>query len=318
MYKSVYELFPFSYPSVISGYIGNTGALSYFDSFHKTYVSMVLPSTQFLSYCISLDDYTFYGVDENYTESSLYLFENVNISQKISNKDVQGAVFIRQHDSFLYIPGFASDNLWVINQPSFTTRVIVPTGPHPHGIYFYEDVFYVPCRGDVEHNDADFIYRYKNNDLSVVLDPINLGFIKKNAGPRHLAFVDNFVYIMTEFSCQIIRLDVKNFSSYKTVTMIDPITSDTTGAEILHHKHVIYSTLRIKNHPGHFIRYDMDLSETGRLMVGINPRFFKFNEWDYAVILNQDDQSFTIIDVNNWKIISTVTDLQIFPQCFIH
>lgn len=321
MYKHIYELSPFSYPNVMSGVVGNTGALSCYDSFQQIYVPTIIPTTQFLSYCIPSGDSSFYAIDENYAGSSLYEFENIDSTikplRKTYNKEILGGVFILQHDSFLFVPGFQSNNLWVINESSFTTVNTVETGPNPHGIFFNQDIFYVPCRGDINNNNANFIYRYKNNDLSNPLDKIDLRFIKDNTGPRHLAFIGDFMYVVTEFSCQIIRLDLHNLSDYKTTTMISPVTPDTTGAEIVSQKSSIYTTLRIKNQPGHFIRYDTNLNETGRLKVGVNPRFFNLIEQDYAIILNQDDQSFTVIDINDFKIVSTITNLQISPQCFV-
>lgn len=308
-------------PDLITGFIGNYGALSYFNPYSKQYISRTLPSTQFLSYCINHHD-IIYCVDENYSEkgSSLYQFEFKNddivISDIIiSDPNIMGAVFILEHDPFLYIPGFGSDNIWIM--ANNISHFIVPTCHKPHGIYFYEDIFYVPCRGDADY-DANLIYRYKNNDLSIILSPIDLGHIQSNMGPRHLIFVNHFLYVVTEFASRTLRLDLDDMDQY-LITSDNNIGSEQTGGEIRFIKGKIYVTIRVKNQPGYLVRYDTELNEMGRLIIGKSPRFFDSNrEDDVIVVLNQDDQSFTLIDVQQWKIISTIHNLGISPQCFVN
>jgi len=313
------------YPKCITGYVENQGALGYWHPPTNRYVTRIVPSTQFLSYCISHEDRV-YGIDENYGAkgSSLYEFrrqdtDDIIVSNKVSDQNVKGAVFLLKTDKFFYIPGFGSDNLWIVDALTFHSFTVVPTGPRPHGIYLHLDTFYVPCRGEVEKDNADLIYRYQKDDLSIVLPPVDLSRIQSDMGPRHVLFMGHVMYVVTEFACEVLKLDLdEDARLLKRVRMTSPITPDTTGAEIRYHQNAIYTTLRIKDQSGYLIHYDEDLNERGRLKVGRNPRFFHLDASDvFAIVLNQEDQSFTIIHLQQWKIVSTVTDLNLSPQCFV-
>lgn len=310
----------FTYPALITGFMNDQGALSVCNSF--AYTSHTMPSAEFLSYCVKDVKKNMYFLDENYGEtgSSFYQIgadkEEIRVLQKISNREVKGGVFILEHADSFFIPGFHSQNIWMIDK-QFRSVGTVRTCPNPHGIYFYNDVFYVPCRGALENNDANYIYRYMNNDLSVSLPDINLSGIQPNMGPRHLVFLERFMYVVTEYACEILKIDTDDLSLVKRVKMTDAITPEMTGGEIRTINDLIFSTLRKKDQPGELIRHDKDLNETGRLIVGKNPRFFNFDDSGFFIIvLNQDDQSFTVIDLEQWKIVDTV-GLEISPQCFI-
>ena len=150
----------------------------------------------------------------------------------------------------------------------------------------------------------------------MILPIIDLSDIQPDMGPRHLLFVDDFMFVVTEFACQVLKIDLRDMKLVNRTTMTNPITQDTTGAEIRGKQEVIYVTLRISGRPGYLLRFDDNLHDTGRLQVGRNPRFFDI-DGDLAVVLNQDDQSMTIIDLQQWKIISTVSDLKLNPQTFV-
>jgi len=329
MYKTISQFYPdpfHFFPDILTGYQGNAspvGAINKYDSFQQQYHLIALSSALFFSYCIPFEKNTFFCIDENYGErgSTCYLFENkdtgLDTIRLTSNPNVLGGVFILHHESFVYVPGFGSNNLWIIDLESFQTHSIVSTGSRPHGIYFYQDVFYVPCRGNPNDEDANYIYRYRSQDLSITLDPIDLSVIQPNMGPRHLCFVDHFMYAITEFACTIVRIDLNDFHNTTNTVMIDRASNDTTGGEIREKDGFLYATLRRKGQSGCFLKYDLELNRIGCLIVGTTPRFFNFFDSGTAIVLNQDDQSYTMISLQEWKILSTVTDLRMSPQCFL-
>ena len=263
--------------------------------------------TQFLSYTLpsQYNDSIVYIIDENYEKgSSIFEVSGQNV-KTLTHPDVLGAVHILETQEYLYIPGFGSNNIWIVDRIKWSTDRVVITGARPHGIYQCQgDIFHVPCRDD------DTIRRYQNTDLSIELDPIVL---VSGSGPRHLDCHDAY-YIITEFSCEIIRAH-PNGTMDNIKIIHERSGQGMTGAEIVHRGDVLYVTLRIKDQDGYFLRYDdSSLQETGRIRVGRTPRFFFIMD-DIICVLNQDDQSMMLIDPDKWKIMTIISDLPLFPQC---
>lgn len=134
-------------------------------------------------------------VDENYGGSRLFrLGEDLVVRDTVAEPACRGAVFIERAGDRFIIPCFGSDNLWVVDD-RFATVELVPTCHRPHGVYSYRDTIYVPCRGDHGQDDGEIsIYSAGLNKLSSISLP---------SGPRHMIFVGDTFYAVTEFGHQV-------------------------------------------------------------------------------------------------------------------
>jgi hypothetical protein len=294
-----------------------------------------LPDSLFASFIIKRDKDKNYVIDENYDSSmgsTLYEItsSSLHISKSISNKNCLGGVFLLSINTYIYIPGFGSNNIWIVDNELTKTIALVPiqVGTNPHSIYYHNDIFYVLCRGMNEiPNSSNFINVYKSFDLSVRLSTIDLSIISNgevvNSGPRHGVFLENnLFYIITEFTHQIVMIDVSDPQNvfYKGSTVIE-YDGDCTGAEIRYFDQFIYVSLRItkdgQSLPGRLYKYSLDLLQNEYITVGKNPRFFNIIDTN-AIVLNMDSNSYTEIDLNTWKILDTIYfDPPFNPQCFV-
>jgi 6-phosphogluconolactonase (cycloisomerase 2 family) len=283
----------------------NTGMMS----FNGTILS--IPNSQFISF-VTKSGNDYYAIDENYGGSRLFRLQknssSLYITDTISEPACRGAVFIEKTDDRFFIPCFGSDNLWVVND-LFRTETIMGTGHRPHGAYMYRDTLYVPCRGDRGYRSDEIrIYDTRLRELS----PIRLG---SDAGPRHMIFVNDSFYVVTEFSHRVFRFSVVDHRYLGQTDLVPDHPDNTiiTGSEIrfLESKNRIVVALRYEGRPGRLLFLDTDLNEICRTEVGRNPRFFDLYG-DSVIVLNQDDKNLMWIGSDT----ETSADLGMNPQSF--
>lgn len=256
----------------------------------------VIENSMFISYMIKVDGGLVYAIDENYAGSRFFEW---NGTRQVRDERCLGAVYIEQHNATFYIPCFGSDNIWVVSD-QFETLRMVPTCHKPHGIYRHDSSFYVPCR------DSDSVHIY---DYGWTL----IGQLEVKGGPRHLLFVNNDTFIITEFTCQIINYRHHIYRKHVDLTQDE---DDVSCAEIRYSEPWVMASIRRENEPGELVLYDLELNEKKRILVGTTPRFFDIIDNTTIIVLDQDDGQYTAINTQTWEsVISGYLGMN--PQCFV-
>ncbi|NDE13669.1 hypothetical protein EBZ80_01930 [bacterium] len=264
-----------------------------------------IPGSRSLSYARRWD-HSGYVVDENYGGSSLFrLDKDLVVRDAVMEPACRGAVFIERIESSVLIPCFGSDNVWVVDD-RFVTDRIVPTCHRPHGIYAYRNKIYVPCRGDRDDGEI----RIYDAGLAASTS------IRVPTGPRHMIFVEDDFYVVTEFGHEVLWFSESHALLGRVDLEPDEDARGVTGAEIRYaaSRAWILVSLRHESHHGWLIVLDHALNELHRVEVGTNPRFFDLCG-DSVLVLNQDDRTATTISLDTLET-DTSEDLGMCPQSF--
>lgn len=269
-----------------------------------------VPGSRFLSYAKRWNG-SCYTVDENYGGSRLFrLGEDLVVRDTAAEPACRGAVFIERAGDRFLVPCFGSDNVWMVDN-RFATAALVPTCHRPHGVYAYRDRVYVPCRGDRDDGDGEIrVYDAGLRAFSAIRLP---------SGPRHMIFVDDAFYAVTEFGHEVLWFSIPTNACLGRVDLLSGAEDGAvvTGAEIRYAAsgRWILVTVRREGRHGWLVVLDHALNEVHRVEVGTNPRFFDFYGEDRVLVLNQDDRTVTTVRLDTFEA-ETSGDLGMSPQSF--